>query len=72
MTPIVFWPSEVPCARATIEAVNACPYLKPVSLCLLRVGRVIRYASAVAAAAARPATTGATMAGSSTLDTITE
>ena len=42
MTPIVFWPSEVPCARATIEAVNACPYLKPVSLCLLGVGRVIR------------------------------
>lgn len=30
MTPIVFWPSEVPWARATREAVKACAYLKPV------------------------------------------
>ena len=42
MTPIVFWPSEVPWARATSEAVNAWPYLKPVSVCSLGVGRVIR------------------------------
>ena len=37
MTPIVFCPSEVLWASATSEAVNACPYLKPVSLCVLGV-----------------------------------
>ena len=42
MTPMVFWPSDVPWARATSEAVNACPYLKPVLLCSLGVRRVTR------------------------------
>ena len=42
MTPIVFWPSEVPWASATSEAVNAWPYLNPVSLWALGVLRVIR------------------------------
>ena len=37
MTPMVFWPSDVPWASATSEAVKAWPYLKPVSLCLLGV-----------------------------------
>ncbi len=42
MTPIVFWPSEVPWARATSEAVNAWPYLNPVLLWALGVLRMIR------------------------------
>jgi hypothetical protein len=42
MTPMVFCPSEVPWASATSDAVKACPYLKPVSLCTLGVLRVIR------------------------------
>ena len=42
MTPIVFWPSDVPWARATSEAVKACAYLKPVLVCPLGVRRVMR------------------------------
>ena len=42
ITPMVFWPSEVPCASATIDAVKACPYLKPVLLCTLGVFLVMR------------------------------
>jgi len=37
ITPIVFWPSDVPWASATIDAVNACPYLNPVAVCALGV-----------------------------------
>ena len=52
--------------------VNACPYLNPVPVCTLGVLLVMRYASRVAQAAAMPATNGATMAGSRTLETITQ
>ena len=42
MTPMVFWPSEVPWARATSEAVKAWPYLKPVFVCSVGHRWVIR------------------------------
>src|ERR687893_2591205 len=72
ITPMVFWPSDVPWARATREAVKAWPYLKPVFMCSEGQQLVIRYAGRVAMAAAVPATSGATIAGSRTLDTMTE
>src|SRR5664279_2996383 len=72
MTPMVFCPSEVPCASATIDADTDCPRRNhpaagPSSALLNQ-----RYTRNVANPAASPAITGAITAGSRIFETTTE
>ncbi len=72
ITPIVFCPSEVPCARATIDADTDWACRNQPAWGSLSARLIITYRMKVARPAARPATSGATTAGSMILDMITE
>src|SRR5664279_588507 len=72
MTPMVFWPSEVPCARAIIDAEMVCARRNQPAAGSWSARRNSLKTKKIAKPAARPATTGATTAGSRILDTTTE
>src|SRR6476620_10632756 len=72
ITPIVFWPSEVPCASAIIEPDTVCARWNQRAAGFWSARRSSRYTSPVASAAATPATTGAASAGSTILESTTE
>ena len=68
ITPIVFCASLVPCASETRQADPICPILKPCPRAAWVSERVIRYSDQVPIAATRPAMTGESTAGMTTLD----
>src|ERR1700712_1888465 len=72
MTPIVFCPSEVPCANATMDAETDWACRNHPAWGSLSARLIITYRMNVAAPAANAATTGATTAGNRILDTTTE
>src|SRR3984885_12538534 len=68
ITPMVFCASLVPCASETRQADPICPILKPCPRAAWVSERVIRYSDQVPMAATRPAMTGESTAGMTTLD----
>ena len=69
---MVFCPSEVPWASATIDADTDCPCRNQPAAGSRSARRISLYNRRVARPAARPATTGATTAGSTIFDITTE
>src|SRR5881275_2009620 len=69
ITPIVFWASLVPWASDTMDAEAICPSRKPRVRIPSGTVRVMRLTRKVPSAATRPAMTGDSIAGNTTLDT---